>query len=211
MDSLQTPPAVAPVSGKQRLIEAALRLAAREGAALSSLGLRELAREAGLNHNTFYRHFGDLDELGQAAAASVATQLMAALKEIRRNAARHADATIGSTEYFLDFVRDNRELVTVGLRELHSTDSPMRRALQQVLKDIALESVEQITTMNLVPGIGRDSLFQATSAITYYMLYRGLDYLEQPRQRRVIRDEIVDFIRAQFMGRIALQAAIRKP
>lgn len=210
MDSLQTTAAATPPSGKQRLIEAALRLAAREGAALSSLGLRELAREAGLNHNTFYRHFGDLDELGQAAAASVATQVMAGLKEIRRNAARHADATAGSTDYFLDFVRDNADLIVVAMRELHSADSPMRRALQQVLKDIAQESVEQIVTMNLVPGIGRESLLQATSAITYYMLYRGLDYLEQPRQRRVIRDEIIDFIRAQFMGRLALQAALRK-
>jgi len=210
MDALKNDPAVSPAGGKQRLIDAALRLAAREGAALSSLGLRELAREAGLNHNTFYRHFGDLNELGQAAAAAVATQLMAALKEIRRNAARHADATVGSADYFLDFVRDNQELITVGMRELHSADSPMRRALQQVLKDIAQESVEQIVTMNLVPGIEREALFQATSAITYYMLYRALDYIEQPRQRRAIRDEIVSFIRAQFMGRMALQAAFRK-
>lgn len=199
-----------PPGGKQRLIDAALRLAAREGAGLSSLGLRELAREAGLNHNTFYRHFGDLNELGEAAATAVTAQLMAALKEIRRNAARHADATIGSADYFLDFARDHPELIIVGLRELHSTDSPMRHALQKALKDIALESVEQIVSMNLVPGVERDALLQATSAITYYMLYRGLDYLEQPRQRRVIRDEIVSFIRSQFMGRLALQATFRK-
>src|SRR5690242_10456677 len=85
-------------NGKRRLIEAALRLGAR-GASLTSLGLRELAREAGLNHNTFYRHFRDLDELAAALTEEISSQLMAGLKEVRRNAATHADATVGAAEY----------------------------------------------------------------------------------------------------------------
>ena len=47
--------------GKLKLIQAALRLIT-ETRSLTSLGLRELAREAGLNPNTFYRHFKSLDE-----------------------------------------------------------------------------------------------------------------------------------------------------
>jgi len=46
--------------GKRLLMEAALRLTSTSRS-LSSLGLRELAREAGLNPNTFYRHFRDVD------------------------------------------------------------------------------------------------------------------------------------------------------
>lgn len=186
--------------GKRRLIEAAMRLAARDGTAFSSLGLRELAREAKLNHNTFYRHFEDLGELGQAAAAAVATQVMAGMKQVRRNAARHADATVGAADYMLDFARDNPELIVVGLREMHSSGSPMRKALQQVFDHIALESVEQIVSMNLAPGMDRDSLLKATWSIAYHMFSRSLDYLERPRERRAIRDEIVEFARAQFFG-----------
>ena len=48
--------------GKRKLIEAALRLTAG-GRSFASLGLRELAREAELNPNTFYRHFDTLDRL----------------------------------------------------------------------------------------------------------------------------------------------------
>ncbi len=196
-------------NGKQRLIEAAMRLAARDGTALSSLGLRELAREAGLNHNTFYRHFEDIGGLGQAAAEAVAVQVMAGMKEIRRNAAKHADATVGAADYMLDFARDNPELIIVGLRELHSNGSPMRKALQQVFADIAAESVEQIVSMNLAPGIPPEALLEATAAIAYNMLCRALDYLEKPRQRRAIRDEIVTFARAQFLGRAALHRATK--
>lgn len=197
----------APPNGRQRLIEAAMRLSAREGAILSTLGLREIAREAGLNHNTFYRHFESLDDLGRAAAENLATRLMQGLGEIRRNAAHHADATVGSANFFLDFARDNAEVIIVGLREVHCHESPMRKVLQRVLDDIARESVEQILSMNLVPGLGRESLGQATSAITYYMFYRALDYLERPRRRQEISEDLVAFIRAQFLGRMALEKA----
>ena len=197
---------VPPPNGKRRLIEAALKLGAR-GTPLDSLGLRELAREAGLNHNTFYRHFDDLDELSIAAAEEVASQIMAGMKEVRRNAATHADATVGAAEYFLDFVRDNPDPFIVGLREVHSTSSPMRWVLQKVIDQIAVESVEQITSMNLAPGIEPAWLMRATSAITYYMFYRSLDYIEHPRQRQSIIDEIVLFARMQFYGAAALQSA----
>ena len=47
--------------GRERLIGAALKLAA-EKRSLLALGVRELGRMAGLNPNTFYRHFKTLDE-----------------------------------------------------------------------------------------------------------------------------------------------------
>ena len=190
--------------GKRRLIEATLRLSAR-GTSISSLGLRELAREAQLNHNTFYRHFRDLDDLGLAAAEEVAGQVMAGMKEVRRNAATHADATVGAAEYFLDFVRDNPQPFIVGLREAHSANSPMREVMKKVFDEIAAESVEQITSMNLAPGLDRKMLLKATSAIAYYMFYRSLDYIEHPRRRSAIVDEIVSFARMQFFGAAALK------
>lgn len=201
----------APLSGRQRMIEAAMRLAAREGAILSTLGLREIAREAGLNHNTFYRHFEDLDDLGRAATEQIAAQLMQSFGQIRRNSARHADVTTGAVSFFLDFARDHADLIVVGLRELHGHSSPMRRIMQRTLDSIAASSVEQILEMDLVRGLSREALGQATSAITYYMFYRALDYLERPRKRAEISAEIVAYIRAQFLGRIALeQAAARR-
>jgi AcrR family transcriptional regulator len=198
-------------AGKQKLIEAALRLCARDGITLSSLGLRELAREAGLNHNTFYRHFESPDDLSHAAAEQVAVQIMAGMKEVRRSAATHADATVGAAKYFLDFVEKNPDAFVVGLREIHSIASPMRRQLRKVLDDIATESVEQITSMNLAPALQRDALLQATSAIAYYMFYRALDFIEHPEQRQSITDDIVRFSRAQFLGSMATQGSARRP
>lgn len=196
--------------GKRRLIDAALRLAA-QGSSLSALGLRELGREAGLNHNTFYRHFRSTDELGAAAVQEVSRDVMAAMKEIRRNAAKHADATVGAAEYFFAFVLQHPQLFIVGLRELHSTSTPMRKALQDVIRDISVESVDQIVSLNLAPGLAPDALLQATSAITHYLFYRSLDCIENPQAREQIVLEAVHFMRAQFLGMSALGAVAQAP
>lgn len=190
-------------AGKQKLIAAALRLAAREGATLSSLGLRELAREAGLNHNTFYRHFERPEDLGQAAAESIATQLMAGMQEVRQRAARRADATAGAVDYFLDFVLASPEVFIVGARELHSSASPMRAVLQKVLESIAQESVVQMETQKLAPGLAREQLFTVALDITRHMFMRSLDLIEQPGARKRIAAEITAHVRRQFLGAMA--------
>lgn len=66
------------------LLRAALRLAAAHG--FASLGLREVAREAGIAPTSFYRHFADMEELGMAlirelvggARRELATRVLAA-------------------------------------------------------------------------------------------------------------------------------------
>lgn len=203
---------LAPSHGKRRLVEAALRIAARDGNGLSSLGLRELAREAGLNANTFYRHFDGLEALGEAAARQLATRIMAGMRDVRRKAARHADATAGAVRYFFDFVRRNPEAFRAGLREIHGARSPMRRTLLEVLERIAVESVDQIVELNLVPGVEPPVLLHATRTITYLMFYRALDYLERPRERVAIAAELIWAIRAVFLGaRAQITSAGKSP
>jgi AcrR family transcriptional regulator len=192
-------------AGKQKLIEAALRLCARDGTALSSLGLRELAREAGLNHNTFYRHFTTIEDLAKAAASEIAEQIMVGMKDVRQRSQKHDDATRGAAEYFLDFVERSPEAFLVALRELHGGSQEMRAIFRAVIDYIAAESVEQITSMKLAPGLRADALLPITTAITYYMLYRSLDSIDHPEQREQIISEMVNFIRAQFFGAMALQ------
>jgi AcrR family transcriptional regulator len=192
-------------AGKQKLIEAALRVCAREGTTLSSLGLRELAREAGLNHNTFYRHFDDIEDLAEAAATEIAGQIMAGMKEVRARSEKHADATVGAVEYFLDFVQRSPEAFIVGLRELHGGSPPMREIFRRVIDYIAAESVDQITSMNLVPGLQPDMLLQTTRPIAYFMFYRSRDLIDHPEQRAAITQQMVGFIRTQFFGALALQ------
>lgn len=85
---------------RAELLRAALRLAAAHG--FSSLGLREVSREAGIAPTSFYRHFGDMEELGMALIRELCGRVMRGLDERMRAAAREelevvlVDATLQS-------------------------------------------------------------------------------------------------------------------
>ena len=55
---------------RAELMRAALRLGAAHG--FAGLGLREVAREAGIAPTSFYRHFADMEELGMAIIRGLA-------------------------------------------------------------------------------------------------------------------------------------------
>lgn len=88
-DMNETKDRVADAPGKRALLEAALRLGS-SSRSLGAIGLRELAREAGLNPNTFYRHFRDIDDLGLTMIRDISTQLRQPLRQLRREAATRA-------------------------------------------------------------------------------------------------------------------------
>lgn len=196
--------------GKQKLILAALRLAAREGVPLQKLGLRELAREADLNHNTFYRHFSSLGELAEATIQVIASQMVVGMKNIRIQAKSHIDATEGVAAYFLDLVQSHPEAFMVGVRELHNASSVIRPMLLKVLEGIAQESVTQIQHYKLVPLHDPQLLLAVTRDITSYMFSKSIDFIRQPGSRERIHTELVQFIRRQFIGAVAL-AAMQQP
>jgi AcrR family transcriptional regulator len=61
------------------LMRAAVHLAAAHG--FAGLGLREVAREAGIAPTSFYRHFADMEELGMALIRELAGRALRELGE----------------------------------------------------------------------------------------------------------------------------------
>ncbi|MGA4815143.1 TetR family transcriptional regulator [Pseudomonas aeruginosa] len=73
----------------------------QQSRSLGAIGLRELAREAGLNPNTFYRHFRDIDDLGltmirdiSPSCASRCASFAARPRLVRAPSARSADDAV---------------------------------------------------------------------------------------------------------------------
>src|SRR3990167_4170273 len=65
------------------LLQAALDLIG-EGRSFTSLGIREIAREASMVPNAFYRHFRNTDELGLALVEEMGITLRRLLREARQ-------------------------------------------------------------------------------------------------------------------------------
>ncbi|MCG8519344.1 TetR family transcriptional regulator [Marinobacter sp. CA1] len=187
-------------AGKLKLIQAALKLAT-ESRSLTSLGLRELAREAGLNPNTFYRHFRNLDELGLQVLGYIADELKTGVRELR-NVADTSDQAVASTVSFVyRYFLENRAATTVAVRELYGPSPLLRRALENQLDASAREMAEDILNLRLVSSrLPQATVLEISHMTIRYLLFRAMDYIEKPEQRLAIQQESERFINRQFRG-----------
>jgi AcrR family transcriptional regulator len=130
----------ADVGWRRRLIDAAARLGAR-ARGITALGVRELGREAGLNPNTFYRHFQTLDDLGLAVVEDFATTV----RELHgASAALRARLRRILAELAEEMACDMRELELVPAL-LGPDGEPLARELSGVLiQQLFLGSLEYI-------------------------------------------------------------------
>jgi AcrR family transcriptional regulator len=194
-------------TGRQKLIGAALRLAAKTRS-LHSIGVRELGREAGLNPNTFYRHFRNLDELSMAVIEEFSRDLRQPLQTLRRSITSREENAVRTVELVFDFAKRNPEAFLVGVRELYGASPPVREALRGVIGQIADDLAEDMRVMQMTPGLDEKTARELAEVVVVQTFHSTLDYLEHPQRRADILRQIVQFINALFVGAMALQAGL---
>lgn len=185
--------------GKLKLVQAALRLIT-QSRSLTTLGLRELAREAGLNPNTFYRHFRNLDEFGLQVLEYIAEDMKAGVRALRQMADSSEQAAHDTVTFVYHYFLANPAATTVAVRELHGPSPVLRRALEAQLNTSAQEMAEDILERGLVPGVNEAVVHEISNMTIRYILFRAMDYIEKPEQRERIQVETERFINRQFRG-----------
>lgn len=212
--------------GKRQLMAAALRLSSG-GRSLSSIGLRELAREAGLNPNTFYRHFRDVDDLGMALIEDISSQLRQPLRDLRREAAARAACceqlklpmlfgidmqrgrrvTHETVQLFFDFVDQHPTVFLIGVRELHGASPRLRQALIAVMDEFAEDMTEDIGNFKLLPAnLSAAQVRQIAYMVSHNLFGQVLDYLGQPERQAAIRALAEEQIILLFTGAAVLRS-----
>lgn len=192
------------VNGRRRLMDAALRLSAKKRS-LHALGVRELGREAGLNANTFYRHFSDFDALGLAIMEEMSSDLRSTLREIRRSPLQPQAIARRTVEYVFDFAQSHPDAFLLGVRELHGASPTLRQALRKLIAELADEMAEDINLSKLAPGLDLTQLRRIGPMIVQQIFYMSLDALDLPQQRAELIDQATAFIDMLLIGAIARQ------
>jgi TetR/AcrR family transcriptional regulator, fatty acid biosynthesis regulator len=201
--SESTEPDLAP--GKRKLIEAALRLTAG-GRSFATLGLRELAREAGLNPNTFYRHFDTLDDLAREAVESISRRLRPMLRRERWLAAHdepHSVPRRACTAFFA-FALDNREAFLSALAEYHGTSAALREAVRVNLHEVSAEMAEDVVQLNLMPSLSRETIEEICAQIVLQLFHLSHEFIGNAAQRDALIDYAERFIVRLFAGAVVL-------
>lgn len=185
-------------AGRRSLIQAAIRLAARKRS-FKALGLREVAREAGLNPNTFYRHFDDMEALAMTVATELGGQLSQTLKAIRANSTRSeaARATVAAT---YRFAADNPEAVIALVSELNGAYPRVRAHLRMLMQGVAREIVDGVREYASDNGIRDESLLKLAYSLVEQLFIMSIDYIEQNNRRDEIESWAVTLSKIYFAG-----------
>lgn len=189
--------------GKQRLIDAALKLSA-EKRSFSNLGLRELAREANLNPNTFYRHFESLDDLGICVIEEIGAVLSEGIQEAQRQSFDPRKVNEQGLSIFFDFVLQYQNALIVAACERYSTSTAIRDALENRLERFAEELANNIAKLGGLTVLPRETIGEVMHHVTHHCFRVAVDYIEQPDNREAIFKSTRRYITTLFAGAIAL-------
>ena len=197
-------PTPADLSGRQRLIDAAIRLHG-ERRSFASLGIREIAREANLNPNTFYRHFESIDDLAVAAVEQIGDRLRPMLHQIHRLASRVDPLALAALEVsaFYAFALGNAEAFVVGVIEYHGGSPRVRESIGKLLSEVARELRDDVVALPIFSTIAPEHLARACEHIVLHLFHLSQDYVERPERRQEIAEASEYVIVWTFLGAAA--------
>ncbi len=133
---------------REALLDGALELL--DGRAFGSLSLREVTRAAGIVPAAFYRHFGDMDELGFALIDESFRRLRLMLRSAREDRRDYNGVIRASVAILVRHVHDNRLHFRFIARERSSGVPALRRAIRA---EIRMFSSELATDLARFPGL----------------------------------------------------------
>jgi AcrR family transcriptional regulator len=189
-------------TGKKLLMEAAARLAARQGA--TSLVLREIAREAGLNHNTFYRHFDDLESMMQAIVESFGAQLRQGLSDARATLRPGEIPTQKVIGWLFDFARSHSDVFIVAMRERFGPPGPVRDAVQRLLEQLTEDAQRDLTMSGFLPDVDPDYMRRVLGVSVNEVFRNCIEYLEKPRRRQELLAATQELFETMLAGAVVL-------
>lgn len=189
---------------REDLTAAALRLIGPHRS-VSSLSLREVAREAGIAPNSFYRHFRDVDELAVALIELAGQSLREIVGKARRRATSGRSVVRGSVSAFVEQVRADDKLLHVLLREGTVGSDAFKQAV-----DRQLDFFEEELRVDLVRLAAADNLplqdpALVAKAITRLVFAIGTTAMDLPRERDAeLVDQLTQMVRMILRGSQAM-------
>ena len=185
----------------EELFEAALNLIGPEKS-IASLSLREVAREAGIAPNSFYRHFKDIDELAIALIDRSGIVLRQIIRESRLQASKQNSIIRSSVEVFIQQLDTDEGNLSLLLREGFTGSKSYKEAVERQLIFFQQELQEDLIRLE---RLNRSKLFHpdlVAKAITQLVFNMGAKVIDLPHEQR---EEVAE--QTMIMIRMILEGA----
>jgi AcrR family transcriptional regulator len=173
------------------LLQAALTLMG-EGRNFTSLGLREIAREAGVTPNAFYRHFRNTDELGLVLVEEVGITLRRLLREARTMDVAPGDVLRRSVSVYQNYVKLNRPQFMFIASERSGGSRILRLAIRNDITHFTNEMAQDLRMRGLYAQLPTASLQMVCSMLVMTMLGAATDILDLPPEQPLLEAEMLE-------------------
>ncbi|MEN1956616.1 HTH-type transcriptional repressor FabR [Luteimonas changyuni] len=192
---------------REDLIAAALALLG-PNRSVSTLGLREVTREAGISPNSFYRHFRDIDELAVTLIDRAGSSLRTVIGQARRRASSGRGVVRSSVEAFFDRLRADDKFLHLLLREGLAGSDAYKQAVDAQLRFFEEELQVDLVRLAEATGIPLHAPELVARAITRLVFAVGASAMDLPpgHDRQQI-DELTTMVKMIVVGARGMHAS----
>lgn len=195
-----------PVISRDDLVEAALTLVGPHRS-VSTLSLREVARQAGIAPNSFYRQFRDMDELAVALIDRAGSSLRQIIGNARQRALRESSVVRASVQTFMAQLRSDDKLLHILLREGTVGSPAFKAAVDRQLRFFEDELRQDLERIAAATGGALHQPATTAKAITRLVFAMGASIVDLPTERDAeATEELVTMVRMILQGAQALGA-----
>ncbi len=185
---------------KEELFQAALNLIGPQKS-IASLSLREVAREAGIAPNSFYRHFKDIDELAIELIDRAGIVLRQILHEARLKASRQSSIIRSSVEIFIAQLDADEGNLSLLLREGYTGSKSYKQAVERQLNYFQQELQDDLIRLERLNNRKLLHADIAAKAITQLVFNMGANVIDMPAEdRQEIAEQTMLMIRMILEG-----------
>ena len=185
---------------KEELFQAALNLIGPQKS-IASLSLREVAREAGIAPNSFYRHFKDIDELAIELIDRAGHVLRQILHQARLKASKQNSIIRSSVEVFIEQLDADEGNLSLLLREAYTGSASYKLAVERQLNYFQQDLQEDLIRLE---RLNHSKLFHpdiVAKAITQLVFNMGATVIDMPMtERKEIAEQTMIMIRMILEG-----------
>ncbi|CAM4385476.1 HTH-type transcriptional repressor FabR [Acinetobacter dispersus] len=185
---------------KEELFQATLSLIGPQKS-IASLSLREIAREAGIAPNSFYRHFKDIDELAIALIDQSGLVLRRIIREARLQASKQQSIIRSSVEVFIQQLNTDEGNLSLLLREGYTGSTSYKAAVDRQLNFFQQELQEDLIRLEQMNNSKISHADLVAKAITQLVFNMGAKVLDLPiEQRTEVAEQTMVMIRMILEG-----------
>ncbi|HEY1077656.1 MAG TPA: HTH-type transcriptional repressor FabR [Fontimonas sp.] len=185
---------------REDIIAAALKLLGPHRS-VSTLSLREVAREAGIAPNSFYRHFHNIDELAVALIDLAGRSLREIIGSARQRATLERSVVRSSVEAFMEQLGADERLLHILLREGTVGSDAFKQAVERELQFFEDELCIDLVRLAEAHGTGLSNPAITAKAITRLVFAIGATAMDLPREKHAeVTEQLAIMVRMIIVG-----------